>query len=153
MVRRGAKECQAIYGALPYKEVACYFTKKPADGYCHSLRIHGSQLVSGTTMTTMGQGPLWKAGWQKKIVKESHFNIFEIINVMPKEQATTDMKLDQLEDSAMQPSHKRRYVQWDERISTLFERFQNRQCNWTLGTIITGEYLYACILTYLYIKK
>ena len=71
--------------------------------------------------------------WQKKIVKKSHFNISEIINMMPKEQATTDMKLDQLEDSAMQPSRKRRYVQWDERISTPFERFQNGPCNWTLG--------------------
>ena len=71
-------------------------------------------------------------GWHsqlKKIVGKSHFNLFEIMDVMPKEQATIDMKLNQFEDSAMLPPRKRRYVQRDENISTLSERFQNGRCN------------------------
>ena len=50
-------------------------------------------------------------GWQPqlmKIVKKSHSNTLEFINMMQKEQATMDMKLDQFENSAIQPSRKRR---------------------------------------------
>ena len=49
-------------------------------------------------------------GWHsrlKKIVGKSHPNIFEIVDVMRKEQATTEMKLNQFEAGAMQPSRKR----------------------------------------------
>ena len=49
--------------------------------------------------------------------------------MMRKEQATTEMKLNQFEAGAMQPSRKKRYVQRDARLTTLFERFQNRECN------------------------
>ena len=38
----------------------------------------------------------------EEIVWKSHSNILEIIDVMRKEQATTDMKLDQFEHNAMQ---------------------------------------------------
>ena len=48
---------------------------------------------------------------------------------MRKEQATTEMKLNQFEAGAMQPSQKRRYVQRDAKLTTLFERFQNGECN------------------------
>ena len=43
--------------------------------------------------------------------RKFHPNSFEIIDVMQKEQATTEIKLDQFEVGAMQPSRKRRYVQ------------------------------------------
>ena len=71
-------------------------------------------------------------GWHsrlKKIVGKSHPKIFEIIDVMRKEQATMEMKFNQFEAGAMQPSRKRRYVQRDVRLSTLFERFQNGECS------------------------
>ena len=99
--------------------------------------------------------------WLKKIVRESHPNIFEIINVMCKEQATTEMKLNQFEAGDMQPSWKRRCVQRDARLTTLFERFQNGECNLTdrvfsccstskltLETIISYWWNCVCILTY-----
>ena len=62
-------------------------------------------------------------GWHsqlKKIVRKSHPNIFEIIDVMCKEQATTEMKLNQFEAGAMRPSPKK-CVQRDARLTTLFE--------------------------------
>ena len=68
-------------------------------------------------------------GWHSRLVGKSHLNIFEIIDVMRKEQATMEMKFNQFEAGAMQPSQKRRYVQRDVRLSTLFERFQNGKCN------------------------
>ena len=86
------------------------------------------------------------------MVGKSHPNIFEIIDVMRKEQAITEMKF---EAGAMQPSRKRRYVKRDERGSTLFERFQNGQCNLAdylaavrhqtglYGTIIMVEFVCA----------
>ena len=84
-----------------------------------------TELVSGTTMTTMGQGTNNHVeGWHsqlKKIVGKSHPNTFEIINVMRKEQATTEMKLNQFEDGAIQPSRKRRYVQKNYIELTLWE--------------------------------
>ena len=48
-------------------------------------------------------------GWHsrlKKIVGKSQPNIFEIVDVMRKEQATTEMKLNQFEANAMQPPEK-----------------------------------------------
>ena len=56
----------------------------------------------------------------KKIVGKVHPNIFEIIDVMRKEQATTEMKLNQFEAGAMRPSPKK-CVQRDARLTTLFE--------------------------------
>ena len=44
----------------------------------------------------------WHPQLMKIVKKNSHSNILQ------KEQATTDMKLDQFEDSAIQPSRKRR---------------------------------------------
>ena len=49
--------------------------------------------------------------FSKNIFGKFHPNSFEIIDVMRKEQATTEMKLDQFEVGAMQPSQKSRYVQ------------------------------------------
>ena len=63
--------------------------------------------------------------WLKKTVGKPHPNIFEIIDMMWKKQATTEMKLNQFEAGAMQLSWKRKCVQRDVRLSTLFERFQN----------------------------
>ena len=40
----------------------------------------------------------------EKIVRKSHPNIFEITDVMRKEQATTEMKFNQFEAGAMQLS-------------------------------------------------
>ena len=48
--------------------------------------------------------------------------------MMRKEQATMEMQLNQFETGAMQRSQKR-YVQRDARLTILFERFQNEECN------------------------
>ena len=44
---------------------------------------------------------------------------------MKKEQATTEMKLEQFAAGATQPPRKKRCIQQDEKIQKLFERFQN----------------------------
>ena len=72
-----------------------------------------TESVSGTTMTAMSQGPtiMWKVAF---MTEENSWKIatqyFEIIDVIRKEQATTEMKLNQFEANDMQPSRKRRYV-------------------------------------------
>ena len=95
-------------------------------------------------------------GWhsqQKKIVGKSHQNIYEIIDVMRKEQwNSTSLK-------PMLCSHPKKEV--CVRLSMLFERFQNAECmqlsqvfsccltsNWTLVTIISYWWICVCILTF-----
>ena len=48
-----------------------------------------------------------------------HPNITEIVDAMKKEQACTEMKMEQFESGAMQPARKKRYVDRDRRIRTL----------------------------------
>ena len=67
-------------------------------------------------------------GWHsrlKRIIGKPHPNIFEIIDVIKKEQATTEMKLEQFAAGATQPSRKKRHIQRDEKICKLCECFQN----------------------------
>ena len=60
-------------------------------------------------------------GWQKKIVGRLHPNICDIIDAMKKkkEQACTELKMEQFESGATQPAQKKRYVHRDRRIKTL----------------------------------
>ena len=58
-----------------------------------------------------------------------HPNIFEIIDVIRKEQTTTEMKLEQYAAGATQPPRKKRYIQRDEKIRKLFECFRNGECS------------------------
>ena len=72
-----------------------------------------------------------------------HPNIFEIVDVINREQATTEMKLKHYA-GATQPPRKKRYIRRDEKICKLFERFQNGESslaeyiasNWTLVMLI-----------------
>ena len=67
-------------------------------------------------------------GWHtrlKKVVGKAHPNLYEIIEVMKKEQATSEIKLQQLEMGGRAPHRKKRFVEKDKRILTLFERFKN----------------------------
>jgi len=48
-----------------------------------------------------------------------HPNICDIVDAMKKEQACTEMKMEQFESGAMQPARKKRYVDRDRRIRTL----------------------------------
>ena len=48
-----------------------------------------------------------------------------VISSYGSEQATTEMKLEQFAAGATQPPRKKRYIQRDEKIQKLFERFQN----------------------------
>ena len=57
----------------------------------------------------------------KKIVGKLHPNIFEIVDVMKKQQACTEMKMERFESGATQPAWKKRYVDRDRRIRTLFD--------------------------------
>ena len=69
-------------------------------------------------------------GWHtrlKKIVGKADPNIFEVFEVMKKEQASSEMKLEQLELGGRAPPRKKRFIEKDKRISALFERFKEGQ--------------------------
>ena len=61
----------------------------------------------------------------KKVVGQAHPNIFEVFEVMRKEQASSEMKLEQLELGGRAPP--RRCIEKDNRISALFQRFKDGQ--------------------------
>jgi len=48
-------------------------------------------------------------------------NVFEIVDVMKKEQTCTEMKMEQFESGATQPAWKKGYVDRDRRIRTLVD--------------------------------
>ena len=78
-------------------------------------------------------------GWHsqlKKVGGKSHPNIFELIEIMKKEEATTKMKMQVCESGATGPPRRRRVRERERRIQTLFQRFNG-------GTISTDEYLEA----------
>lgn len=61
-------------------------------------------------------------GWHSKLnraVMKAHPNLFEIINILKKEQAANEVKLLQLEGGAQPPSKKRKYKIIDDRLSSL----------------------------------
>ena len=64
-------------------------------------------------------------GW--KVVGKAHPNIFEVFEVMRKEQASSEMKLEQLELGGRAPPRKKRCIEKDNRISSLFQRFKDGQ--------------------------
>ena len=102
---------------------------------------------NGTTMIMRGHKQITtlKGGTQDErrlIVEKAHPNIFEVFEVMKKEQASSEMKLEQLElGRGRAPPRKKRFIEKDKRISALFERFKEGQyslsdylplSNWTL---------------------
>ena len=63
-------------------------------------------------------------GWHsrlKRIVKKPHPNIYEIIDVFKREQATTEVTTLQLETGGNPPPRKKEYSEQDKRIKTLTE--------------------------------
>ena len=63
----------------------------------------------------------------KKVVGQANPNIFEVFEVMRKEQASSEMKLEQLELGGRAPPRKERCIEKDNRISALFQRFKDGQ--------------------------
>ena len=53
-----------------------------------------------------------------------HPNIFEVFEVMKKEQVSSEMKLEQLELGGRAPPQKKRFIEKDKRISALFKEGQ-----------------------------
>ena len=73
----------------------------------------------------------------KKIVGKAYPNVFEVFEVMKKEQASSEMKLEQLELGGRAPPRKKRFIEKDKRISALLERFKE-------GQYSLSDYLYRC---------
>ena len=76
-------------------------------------------------------------GWHsrlKKVVGKPHPNIFELIEVIKKEEVTTRMKMQQFESGAQEPPRRRKVRERERRIQLLFQRFNG-------GTISIDEYL------------
>lgn len=74
--------------------------------------------------------------WLKQIVKKPHPNIYEIIDVFERKQATVEVTMLQLETGGNPPPRKRRYIEQDKRLQKLKERM-------TDGTVSINEYISA----------
>ena len=84
---------------------------------------------NGTTMIMRGHGQtttLWHTRLMKMVGK-AHPNVFEVFEVMRKEQASSEMKLEQLELGDRAPPRKKRCIEKDNWISALFQRFKDGQ--------------------------
>ena len=65
-------------------------------------------------------------GWHsrlKKVVGKAHPNIFEIVEVFKKEQASTEVSLTQLSAGAAPPRRRRRVLRRDRMVTKLQQRF------------------------------
>ena len=65
-------------------------------------------------------------GWHSrmnKVVGKPHPNIYELVDVIKREEATTRMKLQLYETGAALPPRRRRYEEKEKRLQALFERF------------------------------
>ena len=59
----------------------------------------------------------------KKVVGNPHPNVFELIEVIKKEEATPRMKMSLYESGAKEPPRRRKVRERERRIQTLFQRF------------------------------
>ena len=78
-------------------------------------------------------------GWHarlKRVVGKPHPNIFELVEVIKKEEATTRMKMQICEAGAAQAPRRRRVRENDRKLRALFDRFNS-------GNITLCEYLEA----------
>ena len=63
----------------------------------------------------------------KKVVGKAHPKIFEVFEVMKKEQASIEMKSEKLELGGRAPPRKKRLIEKENQISGPFERFKEGQ--------------------------
>ena len=71
-------------------------------------------------------------GWHfrfKKVVGKPHPNIYELVIVMKKEEAITQMKMVTFETGATLPPRRRKIKEKEKRIQTLFEHFKRGSCS------------------------
>jgi len=100
---------------------------------------------------------VWQEGWHsrlKKIVRKSHPKIFEIVDVLRKEQATTEMKFEARHYAAIPKKEicaerckiNHTVSKWEVQLSRVFGCCSTS--NWILETIISYWWNCKCILTY-----
>ena len=70
----------------------------------------------------------------KKVVGKAHPNIYELVEVIKKEEALTTMRVQQIVAGASQPPRRRKVRDRDRKIQTLFQRLE-------LGTVTLDNYL------------
>ena len=78
-------------------------------------------------------------GWHsrlKNIVGKAHPNVYELVEVIQKEESVTTMKVQQLVAGASQPPRRRKIKDRERKIQTLFQRLE-------LGNITLGGFLDA----------
>ena len=69
-------------------------------------------------------------GWHnrlKRIVKKPHPNIYELIDVFKREQAASEVTLQQLETGANPPPWKKKYRQLEQRVERIKEKMSAGQ--------------------------
>ena len=67
-------------------------------------------------------------GWHnriKKMARKSHPNIYELIEILQKEQAATEVTIRQLEGGAIIRARRRKWVKRDEKIQKLKTELEN----------------------------
>ena len=72
----------------------------------------------------------------EKVVGKSHPNIYEIIDVFKREEASTKMKMQMLEAGTQQAPRRRRVRQKERQIQNLFAQFNS-------GAMSLNDYLEA----------
>ena len=67
-------------------------------------------------------------GWHSrlsKVVGKAHPNVYELVDVINREEATSKLKLQQYESGAVLPARRRKVRERERRLTTLFDRFNN----------------------------
>ena len=58
-------------------------------------------------------------------VGKAHPNVYKLVNVIKREEATSKLKLQQYESGAVLPARRRKVRERERRLTTLFDRFNN----------------------------
>ena len=75
-----------------------------------------------------------KQGWHsrlRKVVGKAHPNVYELVDVIKREEATSKLKLQQYESGAVLPARRRKVKERERRLTTLFDRFNK---SWSRDT-------------------
>ena len=64
-------------------------------------------------------------GWHSylsKVVGKAHPNVYELVDVIKREEATSKLKLQQYESGAVLPARRRKVRERERRLTTLFDK-------------------------------
>ena len=78
-------------------------------------------------------------GWHSrlsKVVGKPHPNVYELVDVIKREEATSKLKLQQYESGVVLPARRRKVRERERRLTTLFDRFDNGDMSTSLDDYV-----------------